>query len=156
MSDDDERDEHEKHMREHIKALDASSKRQMDSMMASMMEQMAPLLMGGQMLGDEAKAWDQYVCGALKGAFDRYAVAVNASVGFSHDVGVLCTIAIGAADSLLVERRKRFNKDVFAEQMRGMLPSGRTLCDQPVLRNDGTDTGTRCTRNADHEGNVHY
>jgi hypothetical protein len=137
MSDDDERDEHEKHMREHIKALDASSKRQMDSMMASMMEQMAPLLMGGQMLGDEAKAWDLYASSAIRD---------------TDDVAVI----VDVADRLLAERRKRFNKETFAEQMRGMLPSGRTLCDQPVLKNDGTDTGTRCTRNAGHEGNVHY
>jgi hypothetical protein len=132
MSDDEERDEHEEHIKKHLAQAEASLKRTTEQIMGSMMEQMAPMLMGSQMVGDEAKAWDGYVCAVMR------------------DTSLTTATVVNMADALLAERRRRFNKEAFAEQMRGMLPSGRGLCDKPILRNNGDDTGHRCTRNADH------
>ena len=142
MSDDDDRDEHEEHMQKHIKALEASTKRQMDGMMNSLMEAMAPMLMGGQLLSDEAKAWDEYVC-----AFVRGYNHLPDDDGFPSEADEK---VIEFADKMLTERRKRFNREAFAEHMRGMLPSGRGLCDRPIV-NDGKDMGHRCSRNAGHQ-----
>lgn len=139
--DDDEREEHERLKRVKREA-EESLKKSMESMMNGMIEAMAPMMGGSQLLTDEAKAWDEYVCAFVQG---RRMQTDEDEVD-----------AIEFADNVLAERRKRFNKEMLTEQMRGFLPSGKNLCNKPVLRNDGTDTGTRCARNVDHPGDAHY
>jgi hypothetical protein len=144
VSDDDDREREE-----HRQKLEARLKKMQDeaikAMMGSMVEAMAPMLGGSQLLGDEAKAWDDYVV-AYVGAF-----------GANHDASGVTDQAFEAgavefANRILDERRKLFNEETFKERMRGMLPSGRGLCNKPILRNDGTDSGHRCTQNDGHGG----
>jgi len=152
---DEERDGEEEHIKRLIKRMEESSKRQIETLMGSMMEQMGPLLMGGQLLGDEAKAWDEYACKSLEGAFENYTIPEDVEADIARDAGALCTIAVAIADTMLAERRKRFGKDKFDEQLRGLLPSGKNLCNAPVIVK-GEDSGMRCTRNAGHDGEAHY
>ena len=64
-------------------------------------------------------------------------------------------MAVEHADAMLVARRARFGEKLVEERLRGMLPSGKQLCNEPIIVK-GEDTGMRCTRNAGHDGNVHY
>ena len=146
MNDDEERDEHERHLRDHLKQAEASLKRQFDTMMSGMMEAMAPMLMGSQLLQDEARAWDQHA--------DSFVRSISMPEGQALPANVV-EMAVEHADAMLVARRARFGEKLVEERLRGMLPSGKQLCNEPIIVK-GEDTGMRCTRNAGHDGNVHY
>ena len=139
MDDDHDREEHERAMRK----LRAETQKQVDGMMNGMIESMAPMLGGSQLLGDEAKAWDEYVVAFVRTARDALGQTLP---------GNLEEHAVTFADKLLAERRERFNEASFKERMRGMLPSGQGLCNKPLMI-DGKDSGHRCTRAAGHAGN---
>ena len=147
MVDENEENEEHDHFKRMMAQAEVRMKKQFDSMMGSMMDAMAPMLMGTQFMGDEAKAWDQYYC--------AYLSTMRAKEGESLPDNAE-QFAIDSANRMLSMRRKLFNKELMDEQLRGMLPSGRGLCNEPILRDNGEDTGMRCTRNAGHEGNVHY
>jgi hypothetical protein len=149
--DEQEREEYERELKKKLQEVEASLKKPMDSMMNGMIEAMAPMMGGAQLLGDEAKAWDEHACACTK-LIGVAGVASGGIVAMDTIVGQVVLYA----DKMLAERRKRFNKEIFTEQMRGFLPSGRGMCNKPVLRADGADTGTRCTRNVDHPGDAHY
>jgi len=133
MDGDEHDDDHERALRRQVKEAHESLKKTGDTMMNSMIEAMAPMLAESTLLSDEARAWDNYVCAFLPRA--------------NGDAE-----AIGFADKLLDARRQRFNDESFKERMRGMLPSGRGLCNKPILRDSGADTGHRCAQNEGHKG----
>jgi hypothetical protein len=141
----DEDDDHEKHIADAMARMKKQTDEMMQSLTAGMMESMAPMLSGTQLLGDEAKAWDQYV--------GDFISAIRLSEGQALPENAVA-FAVQHADALLTERKKRFNEETLKERMRGT--SGRGLCNQVVLRIDGSDSGHRCARNEGHEGNLHY
>jgi hypothetical protein len=141
----DEDDDHEAHAKRFEARLKKMQDDVMKNMMSSMVEALAPMLGGAQILGDEAKAWDEYVVAYVK-TFGANADASGVTdAAFEAD-------AANFANRLLDQRRKLFNEEAFKERMRGMLPSGRGLCNKPILRDDGTDSGHRCTQNDGHNG----
>jgi len=124
-------------------------KKIMDSIMGSMIEAMSPMLAGGQLLGGEATAWDAYVC-----TFTR-TVRMPEGHAPPENIGEL---AIQFADQLLEARRQRFNETAMRERMRGMLPSGRQLCNEPFTLpgEDGKQAQElRCLRPQGHDGHCY-
>jgi len=134
----DDDDEHERRMLAHLKK---QTEEQIASMSSSMMEAMGPMLGGMQLLSDEAKAWDQHACAFVQ--------TINLAHGEALPENTE-KLATTYADSMIAARRARFNEESLKERMRGILPSGRGLCNKPVIVND-RDTGMRCTRNEGHE-----
>jgi hypothetical protein len=132
-------DEHEKHLRDALAQIKKQTDESIAQMSNGMMEAMGPMLSGIALLQDEAKAWDSYVV-----AFVRSFVAVPEDT----DVEVRAH-AVAQADFVLAARRGRFNEEQLKERMRGILPSGRGLCNKPVIVN-GKDMGMRCARSVDH------
>lgn len=147
MEEGDERREEE--LRQ-IALIEQSVKRQSEVMGNAMAEALAPMMGGMQLLGDEARAWDQH-------AYTFASAMLHVSKPTTaEERNRLRDLAIEHADKLLDARRQRFSEKAFAERLRASLPSAKGLCNEPILRSDGTDTGARCTRNAGHEGVVHY
>jgi hypothetical protein len=107
----------------------------------AMMEMMAPMMAGAQFIHDEAQAWDKYFV-----AFIR-TPSIMAVQTTESNVEVL---AAAFADKALAARRDRFNMTTMGESLRTMLPSAQGQCGKPIVKNDGTDTGYKCTRNAGH------
>lgn len=137
-----ERKEFDRQMNE----LDKASKRTADTMMNSMVEAMAPMLGGSQLLQQEAQAWDQHACAFVK------QLSKLDIVGETPAATIVSSLACEYADAMLALRRERFNQEVFMEQLRGLLPSGKHLCNRPILRDSGADTGLKCTQNEGHVG----
>ncbi len=120
-------------------------KQMMSEMSDSMMESMAPMMGAIALLGDEAKAWDQHACEFIATLAQRIPKDKPMPVDAAQQ-------AMAYADDMIAGRRERFNEDTFKERMRGILPSGRGLCSKPILRDDGSDTGSRCPQNVGHAG----
>ena len=134
-------DEHEKHLRDALAQIKKQTDESIAQMSNSLMEAMGPMLGGMQLLDNEAKAWDQHAC--------AFVSALNLAHGEALPENTE-KLAVTYADTMLAARRERFNEEQLRERMRGMLPSGRGLCNKPVIVND-RDTGMRCTRNEGHD-----
>jgi hypothetical protein len=141
--DDDDSNEHDKHLRDALAQLKKQADESIAQMSNSLMEAMGPMLGGMALLQDEAKAWDQHAC--------AFVSALNLAHGEALPENTE-KLAVTYADSMLAARRERFNEEQLKERMRGILPSGRGLCNKAILHNDGNDSGHRCARNDGHEG----
>lgn len=118
---------------------------QMHGMSSAMMDSMAPAMAQVAFLTDESKAYDAYVAALLPIAL---ACDGTTNGGQEH----IEAAAVEGAKRLLEARRQIYNIDTAGDRIRSVMPGAANLCNKPILRNSGEDTGHRCTRNGGHDG----